>query len=251
MNVLIIEDENKTAQLLKELIENHADYLVVNITQSISSSVDYLEKHQSKLDLIFMDIQLADGESFEIFNLIKITKPVVFCTAFNDYFLKAFKNNGIDYILKPFRQKDLDAALQKIAVMKTAFSSNMTAKLQNIQQTKIYQTSFIVQQKEKMVPIAVDLIALIFIELDVVYAITFGNEKVAIFKTLDDIEKNINPKNFFRINRQMLVNRNAVRDIEPYFNRKVVANLIVNNRNKAIVSRLKVTPFKNWLEKPE
>jgi response regulator of citrate/malate metabolism len=118
MNVLIIEDENKTAQLLKEMIENHNDYLVVNICQSITSSVAYLKINQEKLDLIFMDIQLSDGESFEIFNLIEITKPVIFCTAFDDFMLKAFKNKGIDYILKPFQQKDIDVALNKLISLK-------------------------------------------------------------------------------------------------------------------------------------
>lgn len=251
MNVLVIEDENKTAQLLKEMIENHSDYLVVNICQSITSSVSYLKKNQEKIDLIFMDIQLSDGESFEIFNLIDVSKPVIFCTAFNDYLLKAFKNKGIDYILKPFQQKDVDAALSKVDFIKTVFTPNMNTKLKEIQQKPTFQTSFIVQQKEKMIPLSVESIAHIFIEYDVVYALTFTNEKFAIFKSLDEIESIINPKDFFRINRQMIVNRTAVKDIVPYFNRKVIVNLTVKNTDKAIVSRLKVSPFITWLEKPE
>lgn len=251
MNVLVIEDENKTAQLLKEMIENHADYLVVNICQSITSSVSYLKKNQEKLDLIFMDIQLSDGESFEIFNLIEVKRPVIFCTAFNDYLLKAFKNKGIYYILKPFQQKDVDAALSKVDFIKNVFTPNMDIKLKEIQQKPIFQTSFIVQQKEKMIPLSVASIAHIFIEYDVVYALTFDNEKSAIFKSLDEIESVLNPQDFFRINRQMIVNRNAIKNIIPYFNRKVIVNLTVKNQDKAIVSRLKVSPFKTWLEKPE
>jgi two-component system, LytTR family, response regulator LytT len=251
MNVLVIEDENKTAQLLKEMIENHTDYLVVNICQSITSSVSYLKKNQEKLDLIFMDIQLSDGESFEIFNLIDVTKPVIFCTAFNDYLLNAFKNKGIDYILKPFQQKDVDTALNKVDFIKTAFTANIGTKLKEIQKKPTFQTSFIVQQKEKMIPLSVVSIAHIFIECEVVYALTFDNQKSAIFKSLDEIESVLNPQVFFRINRQMIVNRNAIRDIVPYFNRKVIVNLTVKNNDKAIVSRLKVSPFKTWLEKPE
>ncbi len=251
MNVLIIEDENKTAQLLKEMIENHNDYLVVNICQSITSSVAYLKKNQEKLDLLFMDIQLSDGESFEIFNLIEVTKPVIFCTAFDDFMLKAFKNKGIDYILKPFQQKDVDAALKKVDFIKNTFTPSITARLKEIQKSPTFQTSFIVQQKEKMIPLSVTSIAFIFIEYDIVYALTFDNIKSAIFKSLDEIETAINPQDFFRINRQMIVHRNAVKDIVPYFNRKIIVNLTINNKDKAIVSRLKVTPFKDWLEKPE
>lgn len=251
MNILIIEDENKTAQLLKEMIEEHADYLVVNTCQSISGAVTYLKKNQEKLDLLFMDIQLSDGESFEIFNKIEITKPVIFCTAFDDFMLKAFKNKGIDYILKPFKQKDVDAALGKVNFIKHNFTPNIASKLDTISKSTTYQTSFIVQHKEKMIPLAVEEIAFVFIESEIVYALTFDNKRSAIFKTLDEIENLLNPTNFFRINRQMIVNRNAIKDIVPYFNRKLIVNLSVSNKDRVIVSRLKVSPFKIWLEKPE
>lgn len=252
MNVLIIEDENKTAQLLKEMIEEHTNFLVVHICQSIASSVAYLKKNQAKLDLLFMDVQLSDGESFEIFNQTEVNKPVIFCTAFNDYLLKAFKNKGIDYILKPFQQKDIDNALKKIDFIKIAFSPNMDQQLREIQaKSPTYQTSFIVQQREKMIPLSVASIALIYIDFDVVYAHTFENTISAIFRTLDEVENVVNPQDFFRINRQMIVNRKAIKELAPYFNRKIIVNLTVNNKNKAIVSRLKVSPFKGWLEKPE
>ena len=125
MNILVIEDESKTAYLLKEMIENNADYLVVQICQSIKSSVSYLKKNQQKLDLIFMDVQLSDGESFEIFDLIDVKKPVIFCTAFDSYLLKAFKNKGVDYILKPFQQKDVELALNKVNFIKSALGTNI------------------------------------------------------------------------------------------------------------------------------
>jgi DNA-binding LytR/AlgR family response regulator len=108
-----------------------------------------------------------------------------------------------------------------------------------------------VQQKEKMIPLSVASIAFVFIEYDIVYALTFDNVKSAIFKSLDEIENAINTQDYFRINRQMIVHRNAVKNIVPYFNRKVIVNLTIINKDKAIVSRLKVSPFKNWLEKPE
>lgn len=249
MNVLIIEDENKTATLLKEKIENLDNYLVVNICQGISDSIEYLKKHQEKLDLIFMDIQLSDGESFEIFKLIEVIKPVIFCTAFDEFLLDAFKNNGIDYILKPFQQEDINKAILKIELIKKNFNSSINF-FNSSQKALTYQKSFIVQQREKMIPLNVENIALIYIENDIVYALASNNSKSALFKTLDEVENLLNPSSYFRINRQMIVNREAITSIEPYFNRRVIVSLNVNNEKKAVVSRLKVTPFKNWLEKP-
>jgi len=118
MNVLIIEDELKTAILLKELIESNPNYYVDTIIDSVEKSVSYLKKEQDNIDLLFLDIQLADGQSFKIFEQIQIDIPVVFCTAYDEYVLQAFKNNGIDYILKPFEDKDIHNALEKIAKFK-------------------------------------------------------------------------------------------------------------------------------------
>ncbi|MEA5139035.1 LytR/AlgR family response regulator transcription factor [Arcicella rigui] len=251
MNILIIEDENKTASLLKEMIEEQEHCLVVNICQSISSSVQYLTKNQEKIDLIFMDILLADGESFEIFKQITVTKPVIFCTAYDNYMLKAFKNNGIDYILKPFQQKDINAALDKIGFIKLSLSK--INDLLEVRQTKpkTYQQAFIVESREKLIPVFVADIAIFILKNEHVYAIQFNGEKVSIFKPLDEIELSINPSIFFRINRQMIVNRKAIKDIEPFFNRKVIINLTVESAEKIIVSRLRVSDFKKWIENPE
>lgn len=250
MNILIIEDENKTAALLKGMIEEHDNCLVVNTCQSISSAVSYLQKNQAKLDLIFMDIQLADGESFEIFEQIAITKPVIFCTAFDDFMLKAFKNNGIDYILKPFQQNDIDAAIHKVALIKSSFGNIPEIARTEITPQKSFQNSFIVRFREKMIPILVEDIAFIYLENETPHVYTFHGEQSAIFKTMDEIEHVINPNQFFRINRQMIVNRKAIKDIEPYFNRKVIVNLSIPVKDKLVVSRLKVSPFKDWIEKP-
>lgn len=243
MNILIVEDEAKTARLLQEWIEEHEECLVVNTCQSISAAVAYLSKHQAKLDLIFMDIQLADGESMEIFQQIKVVKPVVFCTAYNDYMLEAFRNNGVDYILKPFRQEDIDASLQKIYLLKRALHQ-----ANSLEPAATFQRSFLVQQREKMIPLPVEDIALAFLQNESVHILKFNGEQAAIFKTLDEIERALDPAQFFRINRQMLVSRRAVRSIEPYFNRKLSLHLHVKAPEALIVSRLKVSPFKDWLE---
>jgi len=250
MNVLIIEDENKTAAMLKELIESHPDYLVVNICESIEASVSYLHKNQQKLDLVFMDIQLADGQSFDIFDQIQINIPVIFCTAYDDFMLKAFKNNGIDYILKPFKEEDIQKALAKVGQLKSNFSLNSISisNIKSLFAKEPFQTSFLVRYKEKMYPIAVADIAMAYLENEVVYLINFKGEKHVIFKTLEQFESAVSPHQFYRINRQTLVNRAIIKEIEPYFNRKAVVRVTIPFPDKLIVSRLKVTSFLEWVE---
>lgn len=251
MNILLIEDEKKTALLLRDMIEAHPERLVVNVCQSIEESVAYLLKNQSKIDLIFMDIQLADGLSFEIFNQVQINIPVVFCTAFDDYTLKAFKNNGIDYILKPFKDEDVEQAFAKVDQLKANFSATawdaaVFSRFLHAEPT--LQTNFLVRYREKIIPLPVSDIAFVVLENEVVSLLNFSGEKYRMAKTLDQVEQAVSSKDFFRINRQMMVNRKAVKDIEPYFNRKVVVHLTVPFPEKAIVSRLKVSPFLEWME---
>jgi DNA-binding LytR/AlgR family response regulator len=250
MNVLIIEDENKTAAMLKELIEQHSEYSVVNVCESIEDSVKYLEKNQRKLDLIFMDIQLGDGQSFEIFEQIPITIPVVFCTAYDEFTLKAFKNNGIDYILKPFKEEDIRSALGKTQQLKSNFAEKafIEAKYKNLSVEQRFQTSFLARYKEKMIPVSTADIALAYLENETVFVFNFKSEKYIISKTLEQFEKAVSEQQFFRINRQMIVNRNAIKEIEPFFNRKALIHLTVKFSEKPIVSRLKVTSFLEWIE---
>lgn len=254
MNVLIVEDEKKTAELLAELIENQPDYLVVKMCDSIEGTLAYLKKNQEKLDLIFLDIQLADGESFEIFNEVEVSIPVIFCTAYDEYVMKAFKSNGIDYILKPFKEEDIQRALAKVEKLKSSFSKDIPSKLESVQRLFVKemepQNSFLVRSGEKMVPIQVSDIAFVHLENEVVRIYNFKGEKNVIFKRMDEVESAVDHKQFFRINRQMLVNRDAVKEIVPYFNRKVIVELKIAISQKAIVSRMKVTPFLEWMEKP-
>ncbi|MEP2026818.1 MAG: LytTR family DNA-binding domain-containing protein [Reichenbachiella sp.] len=247
MNVLIVEDELHTSKLLKEIIEQDDDFLVTKQLETISDSVVYLNKHQNKLDLLFLDIQLADGHSFEIFNQIDVTTPVVFCTAYDEYTMQAIKNNGIDYILKPFKEEEIHNALNKYKQLVEAFQNKLSQPVQ-IKTTHQYQQSFLTQQRDKTLVKFVKDIALFYIDYETVYMLTFTGEKLPIFKNMGYVESVCDPNQFFRINRQMLVNRNNVISIEPYFNRKIILQLKTRGDDKAIVSRLKVTPFKEWLE---
>lgn len=255
MNILIIEDERKTAELLKEFIENKQGYLVVNILDSIKDTVLYLDKHQQNLNLLFLDIQLADGQSFEIFKQIQVDIPVIFCTAYDEFLLAGFKNNGIDYILKPFEEKDISKSLDKFEKLKKSFSGNLIVTNEQIQslsqKERQYQKSFIVHQRDKMIPVQVENIAFFHLDNEVVYVQCFDHKKYSVFKRMDEIQSKLDRQLFFRINRQMIIHRDAVKEVEPYFNRKVIIKPTFDFPEKIIVSRLKVSPFLQWLEKPE
>lgn len=249
MNVLIVEDELHTASLLKEIIEESPDFMVVEIAETIVEAVQYLSKYQPKLDLLFFDIHLADGYSFEIFKHIDIVTPIIFCTAYDEYVLKAIKNNGIDYILKPFKNEEIYQALDKYRKLLENLTQKQPKALQApVANEKSYQTRFITQQREKSIIINAEEIALFYIESEVVYLCTFKGEKLPFFKKLDYIESVSNPHDFFRINRQMLVNRKAIASFEAYFNRKLILSLHFKTGQKLIVSRLKVSAFKKWLQ---
>ncbi|RXK85695.1 LytR/AlgR family response regulator transcription factor [Filimonas effusa] len=250
MNILVVEDESHTADLLKEVIEQQGDFIVVNILDSIVATVAYLIRHHDEIDLIFLDIQLSDGLSFEIFKYVDVHIPVIFCTAYDEYTLQAIKNNGIDYILKPFEEEEVCQALKKYrnllnAVHKTTILSPLFPPSAGI----TWQESFLVQQREKTIVVETTAVAAFAIEHEMLYLYTFKGEKYPLFKKMDYLESAVNPALFFRINRQMLVNKEAITSMEPWFNRKMILNLKVMLQEKAIVSRLKVSLLKEWLEK--
>ena len=248
MNVLVVEDETYTAELLKEIIENNSNFLVINITKSIVDTVRFLSKHQDKIDLMFLDIQLEDGYCFEIFKHIDVTVPVIFCTAYDEYTLNAIKNNGIEYILKPFQEKEIDEALKKFKKLVGHIQNKGINSLIMPTQTHSYQERFLTQIREKSIVIYTKDVAVFYIENEIVYMFTFDGNKYPLFKNMEYVEVACNPQSFFRINRQMIVNRNAVVSMQPYFNRKVFVQIKVSIPEKPIVSRLKVSSFKKWLE---
>ena len=239
MNILIIEDEPGTARLLREFITAiDEEYKILAVCDSIEGTVAFLTTATQRIDLLFMDIQLADGNSFDIFRQVTITAPVIFCTAFDTHLLDAFKSNGIDYILKPFHEKDIEQAFNKLLQLRNSVS--VPDRL---------QSSFLVKFREKMYPVAIKDVAVVALESEVVYLYTFNKEKHAHFKTIDEVEATLDPQSFFRINRQMILHRDAIYEMEPFFNRRVIVNLKVPTTVRPLVSRLKVGPFLSWVEK--
>lgn len=249
MNVLIVEDESHTASLLQEIIEQDDDFIVTEKLESVVEAVEYLSRYQKNIDLLFLDIQLADGQSFEIFKHIDVVVPVVFCTAYDEYTLQAIKNNGIDYVLKPFKEEEIHNALQKYKRLIGNLQTRNPSPVQfQMEKAKQYQQSFLTQHREKSIVKRVEEIALFYVESETVYLYTFTGDKFPLFKKLEYIESVCDPDQFFRINRQMLVNRASVVSFEPYFNRKIILHLNIKLADKPVVSRLKVTLFKEWLE---
>ncbi|MFP9115913.1 LytR/AlgR family response regulator transcription factor [Flavobacterium sp. RHBU_3] len=248
MNVVIVEDEQHTARLLHEIIESNEGFTVIQHLESIAEAVTYLACNSSGVDLLFFDVQLADGKSFEIFKHVDITVPVIFCTAYEEYSLQAIQSNGINYILKPFRDEEVTLALEKY---KKLFSQINKAKPIQIKEeiTIDYQQSFLTQYRGRTIIKRIEEIAAFCIEFETVYLYTFKNEKLPLYKNLEYIDSVCNPGYFFRVNRKMLINRKAIKDFEPLENRKIELKLTISIEYIIIVSRLKVSRFKKWLEK--
>ncbi|MBG7611365.1 response regulator transcription factor [Polaribacter sp. BAL334] len=252
MKILIIEDEPHNAQILSEIIvQLKPNSIILETLESVEQAVKYLSNHNNTPDLIFSDIQLADGLSFEIFSKIKIKCPIIFCTAYDQYTLQAFKTNGIEYILKPVKEEDIEAAFIKYDTLKESLKpDNEIVHLlkKTFSEKKNYKTSILVHYKESFIPIAVHKIAFFVVENEILYIQTLDTQRYPVFKTISEIESSIDPSLFFRINRQVLLNKNIIKEIQPYFNRKVIIITDKTITEQLIVSRLKVTEFMNWIE---
>ena len=248
MNILIVEDEQYTAELLQEVIERDNDFSVVNRLASIEETVHFLRKNHSDIQLMFLDIELADGHSFEIFKHIDLSIPVIFCTAYDEFTLQAIKNNGIDYILKPFKDEEIHQALAKYKKLIGTIKNNIIHQFDALNKTSsAYQDRFLTQHRERSIIIETQDIALFSIEYETVFIYTNNGKKYPLYKKMDYFEQVCNPQQFYRINRQMLVHKKVIRSFEPYSNRKILLHLTIPFDIEVIVSRLKVSDFKKWL----
>lgn len=250
MNIVIVEDEQHTARLLHEIIESNEGFKVIQHLESIAEAVTYLACNSTNIDLLFFDIQLADGKSFEIFKHVDVCIPVIFCTAYDEFSLQAIQNNGINYILKPFRKEEVAVALDKFKKLFLPANSIKPIQIKN-EIPATYQQNFLTQYRGRTIIKSVEEIAAFSIEFETVYLYTFKNEKLPLYKNLEYIDSVCNPGYFFRINRKMLINRKAVKAFETLESRKVALKLTIPIGYAVIVSRLKVSRFKKWLEKNE
>ncbi len=249
MKAIIIEDEIIAAQSLQALIEEIDSSIEINaVLQSIDESLEWFQLHGMP-DLVFMDIHLADGSSFSIFEQIKITCPVIFTTAYDEYALKAFEVNSIDYLLKPINKSDLERAIDKY---KNLTSNNIIRpaaieKLINeIKQKSTYKSYFLVFEKDKLIPLAIKDIAYIYVDTKLIKAVTLNEVSYYMEQTLDDIMKQLDPHLFFRANRQFIISKEAIKDISIWFGHKLSINMKSPTPERIVVSKARVKEFKNW-----
>lgn len=254
MNTLIIEDEHLPAQALQKLIKEIApEFKILATLQSIEESIEWLHANPMP-QLIFADIHLADGSSFSIFERIPITCPLIFTTAYDEYALKAFQVNSIDYLLKPITKESLQRAINKFNKLTTS-PANYHQQTQIINQlaeklaqaNRSYKTSLLIARKDTLIPLPVTDIAYIYIEKKTVKAVDFNNKSHTLDYTLDELSTQLNPKHFYRANRQYIIARTAIKNIAIWFGNRIAINLSIHVAERILVSRTHVKDFKNWL----
>jgi two-component system response regulator LytT len=250
MRIVIIEDEKLTADNLSEtILKIVPDAQIIACLNSVSSAISWFQINEQP-DLIFSDIQLGDGLCFEIFKTIPVNTPVIFCTAYDEYALKAFDANGIDYILKPFDETTIEGAFHKYNTLKNKFTGNITNLDQIIQlfenKKKQSKSSVLVYKQDKILPIRFDDIAFFYIENEITHLITFNNKQYTINQTIEKLEE-ISSDYFYRVNRQFLINRKAIKEASQYFARKLSLTLVIPFKDTITVSKNKVSGFLNWL----
>ena len=249
MNCLVIEDEKIAAERLCNLIRNDEPTLhIISVIQSVKNAVGWFQKN-SQPDLIFMDIQLSDGLSFEIFEQVEISVPVIFTTAFNEYTLKAFKVNSIDYLLKPIDPGELHNAIGKFKTQKQGTSIPQSVIDQIIHNyTSNYKSKFVIKVGEHIRVFTTENIQCFFsLEKSTFLQNTTGRD-YAVPYTLDQLEELLDPGKFFRINRKYIVSFPQISDIINFSNSRLRIKLKTNESDDLIVSREKVQSFKSWLE---
>ncbi|MEQ8905929.1 LytTR family DNA-binding domain-containing protein [Ekhidna sp.] len=252
MRVLIIEDEAPAFRRLEKILaEIDPTIEIVEVLDSVEDTVKWLKNHQ-RPDLALMDIQISDGISFQIFDEIEVKCPVIFTTAFDEYLLKAFKVNSIDYLLKPIKKEELEKSLVKYKNLQNSFSQNgldMAALLSQINLTETkYKSRFLVKQGDKMMAIRSEDIVCFQRKHGVVHIFTKNDKSYLSDFTLDELIQQLDPQVFCRANRQFILNANYISIVHKYFKGKLLIDLDHFNGEQILVSSEKSTAFKQWLD---
>jgi len=251
IKVLILEDEDAASQRLKKMIAEilpEAEFLA--IIPSVKQGLEWLAANKHP-DLIFADIQLNDGTSFDIFNQVKVNSPVIFTTAYDTYALDAFKLNSVDYLLKPVKRSDLDVAIEKFKAVhaspKKEGNNNLQQLLNALQKTQQYKQRFVLRIGDHMKIIEVADIAYFYTENKGNYIITKDNKRFLADNNLDQLESLLDPKLFFRINRQFIIGYSSIAEMFSYSKSRVLLKLNPPTKFDTIVSTERSAAFKAWL----
>ncbi|WP_299709450.1 LytTR family DNA-binding domain-containing protein [uncultured Tenacibaculum sp.] len=249
MKILIIEDEPRAARQLQNLLKKSAfNFELLEVIDTVEDAVIWF-KENSDPDLVFMDIQLADGLSFEIFQKIEIEAPIIFTTAFDQYAIQAFKVNSIDYLLKPIQQVDLENALQKFQKKNkttTAIAPTVLKELLNSIQTPQKRSGILVKEGSGFVQIRTTELLYVYSQDSITFGVT-NNKRYIIDETIDQLFNSLDETKFYKINRGQIVSKFSIQKIEPYFNHRVKLALLNPRDQEFIVSRQKTSDFKAWL----
>ena len=252
MRALIIEDEKAAVRNLKAAIDELGrDIEVIGQLDSIAASIEWL-REQPAPDLLFLDIHLADGSAFEIFEHVDITCPIIFTTAYDEYALQAFRVNSIAYLLKPIGSTDLQQAIDKLKLLGKAASTpssdnSLQTIMRSLQREESYKSHFLVPVKgDRFVPVSVENIMYFYIDNGVVKAVTRNGESFTFQQTLDELAEMLNPRHFFRANRQYIIAHKAVTGVSLWFGGRIVLQLTPPTIEKIIISKARVPAFRDW-----
>ncbi|HWB93573.1 MAG TPA: LytTR family DNA-binding domain-containing protein [Puia sp.] len=253
MRVLIIEDERKAAQELKALILRlRPDWYVIDVIPSAAGAIQWLNENKHP-DLIFSDIQLADAVCFHIFKTVPVKCPIIFCTAYDEYAIQAFETSGIDYLLKPVDKNRLEQSLKKLDGLRAAFApggepgyAEISRLLDRINPS--IGRTILVNHKDRIIPVDHAGIAFFYYDEGFITIRLLDGTSYSINQGIDEVEQTTDPRLFYRANRQFLINRHAIRDIQRFFARKLVVKMSSDTPEPVIVSKAKASDFLGWLE---
>ena len=248
MRVLIVEDETAAYENLCEMLHSiDSSITILANTESIQQTVRWLNENPQP-DLIFMDIHLSDGDSFKIFDKVTVTSPVIFTTAYDQYALKAFQVNSIDYLLKPIKEEEVRRAVDKWQLLTGADMGEYVERVDKmVSEQQRERQSFLVRFRDKLIPVSQSDIAYCYTQEERVYAYGYNGERYPMEHTLEALQGMLSPKKFYRANRQFIISRDAVADISVWFGSRLAVNLKVETPEKIIVPKARVADFKQFL----
>lgn len=250
MKALIIEDETAAARNLKMLLAaSYPEIDVIGTIESVAEAVAWFGANPTP-ELVFMDIHLADGNSFRIFDSIRIECPIIFTTAYDQYALDAFRVNSIDYLLKPIKQSDLERAVGKLLTLTSAASREYVGRTQEMVEkaNNKSNSTLLVQVKDKIIPISTEDIAFFYTSNERVSVTTMDGRCYPVDGTLEGHYGALSTEQFFRANRQFIIARRAIRDMSVWFGSRLAVNLSVDTPERIIVSKARTSEFKAWLQ---
>lgn len=249
MNIVIIEDEPAAASQLKFLLQAlEVEHHITAIIETVQEGIQWFTSNDTP-DLIFSDIQLADGISFEIYEQIQLQTPIIFATAFDEYAIRAFKLNSVDYLLKPIDEDSLRFAIEKFQSQKLIKHETLNKLIeQQAFVSKVFRKSFLVKYRDKLLPIKTSEFAYFFIENGLVFGQLHDGKKHVMDFKLEDLESQLDPVEFVRANRQFILSRESIVEIESHFNSRVNVRVHPAASFPIIISKEKVTLFKKWFE---